>query len=358
MYDNPILIIDDEVSLSAALADFLEDYDYETLTAANGQLGMQALEEHTVEAVIVDLNMPVMDGYEFIARITEQAPDLPIIALSGVGLVEEAIKAFKLGAWDFISKPVTDMEIVIQTLDRNVEKSRLITQNKIYQNHLETLVKQRTQELENSRQQIIRCLGKAAEFKDNDTGMHVIRVGEICYALAAKFGLEKTRCETIRDAAPMHDIGKIGIQDEILLKPGKLNAEEWEHMKQHVQFGCEILTAHGPTTTTCHAVDNTNPTDLLSVAKLIALTHHEKWDGSGYPLGLSGESIPIEGRIVALADVYDALASERPYKKAFPQEKCLQILREGAGKHFDPKLVSLFLDNLSEFQKLIEKYKD
>ena len=355
---DTILIIDDEPTLAQALADYLEDFDYETSIAGNGQEGLNYLQQHDASAVIVDLNMPVMDGYSFIERTTADHPNLPIIALSGVGLVEEAIRAVKLGAWDFISKPVVDMEIVTQALDRNMDKARLVIENEAYQKHLEELVHQRTAELEQSRKQIVHCLAKAAEFKDNETGMHVIRVGEVCYLLAKALGLDEKHCRTIREAAPMHDIGKIGIRDDVLLKPGKFEKDEWEHMKKHVQFGCEILTAHGVEKNSCGTIDVSFTSDLLGIARIIALTHHEKWDGSGYPLGLKENEIPIEGRIVALADVYDALASERPYKKAFSQEKCLEIIQEGRGIHFDPKVVDAFMKELNAIQHIQETYKD
>jgi len=209
---------------------------------------------------------------------------------------------------------------------------------------LEELVRQRTSEVTKSRLEVVRRLGRAAEFRDNETGRHVVRMSHSSALLARQLNLSEKRCEIILHASPMHDIGKIGISDTILLKPGRLTPEERTIMERHALIGADILAGA--------------ETELLEVARLIALTHHEKWDGSGYPGKLVGEAIPLEGRICAIADVFDALTSERPYKHAWPVEEAVANLQENAGSHFDPALVQAFLATLPEIIAINEKFKD
>ncbi len=360
-----ILVIDDEEGLRRSLRAFLEDLGYDTLDAANGKEGLEALRRSMPDlaAVIVDLNMPVLDGYGFLKQAVIEAPELPVIVLSGVGVVDDALQAVRLGAWDFLTKPLHNLNILDHTLNKVMEKARLIRENREYQTNLEQLVRQRTAELERTRRQIMHRLSRAAEYKDNETGHHVIRVGEIAAVLARALGLDAERCANLRDCAPLHDIGKIGIPDEVLLKPGKLDPAEWTLMQQHCMFGCEIL---GPLTSkeeahaSCEnwAAPDEDGNELLGLARLLALLHHERWDGSGYPFGLAGEAIPLEARIVAVVDTYDALASERPYKKAFPEEKCLAIIRESSGSHFDPRVVEAFFKNTDNIRSIRIKWSD
>ncbi len=210
---------------------------------------------------------------------------------------------------------------------------------------LDRLVKERTEKLHWSRRQIIQDLGRAAEYKDNETGLHIMRMSNYTRLLAQALGLNENEVELLYNAAPMHDIGKIGIPDHILLKPGKLDAQEWEIMQTHAAIGAEII-------------GDVHDSSLLRMASTVALTHHEKWNGTGYPNNLAGEDIPIEGRIVAVADVFDALTSERPYKKAWSIEDTCEFLRQEAGKHFDPQLTPLFLDLIPEVLKIKEKYAE
>ena len=192
--------------------------------------------------------------------------------------------------------------------------------------------------------QIVQRLGLAAEYKDNETGLHVIRMSHYSRVLALAAGFSEAQAEELLNAAPMHDVGKIGIPDAVLRKPGKLDGEEWEVMKQHAQIGADIIGEH--------------PSGLLRMAREIALNHHEKWDGSGYPRGISGAEIPVEARIIAIADVFDALTSERPYKKAWPVEEAMQLLREQSGRHFDPELVELFLGQLPAILEIKERWAE
>ncbi len=360
-----ILVIDDEDGLRRSLCAYLEDLGYETLDAANGSEGLAAMREHLPElaAVIVDLNMPVLDGYGFLNQARVEAPELPIIVLSGVGVVDDALQAVRLGAWDFLTKPLHNFSVLEHTLNKVMEKSRLIKENRVYQTNLEQLVRERTTELERTRRQIMHRLSRAAEYKDNETGHHVIRVGEIAAVLAQALGLNDSDCANLRDCAPLHDIGKIGIPDEVLLKPGKLDPAEWKIMQQHCMFGCEIL---GPLTSkeeahsSCEQWDtkDRDGNELLDLARTLALLHHERWDGTGYPFGLAGADIPLVARIVAVVDTYDALASERPYKEAFPEEKCLNIIRDSSGSHFDPEVVKAFFANIERIRTIRSQWHD
>jgi putative two-component system response regulator len=260
--------------------------------------------------------MPGMTGYE-VCRALKADPTtrhLPVIFITALTDVEDETQGFAAGAVDYITKPVSPP----------VVQARVRT-------HL-SLVK--VDELRQTRLQIVQRLGLAAEYKDNETGLHVIRMSHYAQALALAAGFSPAAAEDLLHAAPMHDVGKIGIPDAILRKPGRLDDEELVVMRRHAEIGAHIIGEH--------------PSGLLHMAHKIALTHHEKWDGSGYPRGLRGEDIPLEGRIVAIADVFDALTSKRPYKEAWPVEQALQALREGAGSHFDPALVALFIEHLPD----------
>jgi len=362
-----ILIIDDEPMLRQSIFDYLEDMDYDILQAGNGLEGLETMRAHMsdLQAVIVDLNMPVMDGYAFIPEAVQENPELPIIVLSGVGVVEDALKAMRLGAWDFITKPITNFGILDHTLEKVLQKARLIKENKEYQEGLERLVEKRTAELEQTRRQIMQRLCRAAEFKDNETGRHVIRVGEISALLAKALGLAEKNVEMLRECAPLHDLGKIGIPDNVLLKPGKLDEPEWEIMKRHSMYGCVILgplEEMGEAYRACEDLrdrdDASGDCELVCLAKKLAQLHHERWDGSGYPFGLKGDEIPIEARIVALVDVFDALNSKRPYKPAFPMEKTLELIRQESGRHFDPDIVDALFKNIDEIKAISKKWKD
>ncbi|WP_243312125.1 HD-GYP domain-containing protein [Fundidesulfovibrio agrisoli] len=358
-----ILVIDDDSAIRNSVRDFLEDCDREVLLAANGQEALDLLQARDdIGVALVDLNMPVMDGYTFLSKVRESRPGLPTVVLSGVGVLSDAMAAIRAGAWDFISKPILNFDVLLHSISSVEEKARLLAENRAYQEHLEEMVRQRTMQLEIANERVIHCLGKAAEFRDNDTGHHVIRVGEIARILATHMGLDQDFRRLIRLAAPMHDIGKISIPDHILLKPGPLSDEEWEVMKRHTILGCEMLHFNPEDAKPGCTLDLLNllegQDDLISMAQRIALCHHERWDGLGYPHGLRGDEIPLEARIVSVVDVYDALGSMRPYKKAIPEDVCKAKIIGASGKYFDPAVVEAFERHYDEVAEIRRKYAD
>lgn len=363
---NKILIIDDQPELRELLSGFLSSLGYITRTAANGQEGLVLLNEWPADLVTVDLQMPVLDGAGFIRQAVQKWPDMPIIIVSGVDAVDQAVEALRLGARDFITKPIESFSLVKNTIDKALEAAELIRQNRDYQHNLERMVEQRTDELEEIKRQLLYSLGKAAEYRDNETGRHVIRVGKMCGLLGKAMGISSTSARTLQEAAPLHDIGKIGISDLILLKPGKLTADEWNAMKRHCEIGCDILRHYSSMRQSDESlyqqvIEMANSGEelaLLELAMVIALCHHEKWDGTGYPMNLAGLNIPLVARIVAVVDVYDALGSERPYKEPFPEAKCQAILREGSGSHFDPQIIDAFFSNIDEIVRIKKDWMD
>ena len=297
------------------------------------------------DLILLDINMPHLDGYEVMEQIRElndpNAP--PIIILTAQHGRDYLLKALSLGARDFVGKPFDRAELLMRvsnSLDAHYAHRTLHERKEL----LEEMVRERTEALNESRLQVVRRLGRAAEYRDNETGLHIIRMSQISEILAKGLGWSPARAELMLHASPMHDIGKIGIPDAILLKPGKLADDEWEVMKTHASIGHDIL--------------NDGNSDLLMLASEIALSHHEKWDGSGYPNGLAGEAIPQSGRIVAVADVFDALTSERPYKKVWSIEEATAYLFEKAGSHFDPEVVAQFKVKLPEIIAIKKQYNE
>lgn len=366
MIGNRILIIDDQPELRELLSSFLSSLGYETKTATDGQDGLFMLEQWKADLVTVDLNMPVLDGRGFIQEAVNRWPDLPIVIVSGVDAVDKAVDALRLGARDLITKPVENFSLVKNTIDKALEAAELIRQNRNYQQNLELMVEQRTDELEEIKKQLLYSLGKASEFRDNETGRHVIRVGEMSGMLGRELGMSDQLAKTLKEAAPLHDIGKIGISDTILLKPAKLTDGEWATMKRHCAIGCEILRHYSSQKqsdeslykTVITMANDCSSLSLLEMAMVIALCHHEKWDGSGYPMNLFGSDTPLAARIIAAVDVYDALGSERPYKYAFAEEDCRKILQEGSGVHFDPSVIEAFFDNIDKITAIKNQWTD
>lgn len=316
MTEHPtLLIVDDEPANLQVLKNILADH-YRLLFARDGQRALALADSERPDLILLDVMMPEMSGYDVCRQLkaTRSTAHIPVIFVTALSQVADEAQGLEAGAVDYLTKPVSPA----------IVRARVRT-------HLSLV---HTEELKQTRLSVVQRLGRAAEYKDNETGRHVIRMSLFSQIIGRRLGLGEQHLEDLLNAAPMHDIGKIGIPDAVLLKPGKLNEDEWKIMQSHAAIGAEIIGEDG--------------SNLLRMARDIALCHHEKWDGSGYPQGLSGADIPLEARIVALADVFDALTSERPYKKAWPVEQATALIREQSGKHFDPQLVEVFFDSLPD----------
>lgn len=320
-----LLLVDDEASNLQVLRHTLQ-HDYRLLFAKDGPTALELAQRERPHLILLDVMMPGMSGHD-VCRALKQDPAtqaIPVIFVTALADVENEQLGLELGAVDYIIKPFSP----------HIVKARVRT-------HLRLVS---VEEVVQTRLEIVRCLGKAAEYKDNETGAHVLRMSHYSRIVALALGLSDAHADLLLHAAPMHDIGKIGIPDSILCKPGRLTEQEWEIMRQHTVIGAQILGDH--------------PSGLLRLAATIALCHHEKWDGSGYPRGLAGEDIPLEARIVAIADVFDALTSVRPYKRAWSVDDAVELIRSESGGHFDPRVVEAFLESLPEILQIKECWQD
>lgn len=338
-HKQTILVVDDAPANIDLLVNTLKA-DYNVKAATRGERALQIVRSgDPPDMILLDIMMPGVDGFEVCRQLKEDftTRHIPVIFVTAKIGIEDEIRGFELGAVDYITKPISPP--VVQARVRT--QLALYDQNRV----LDGKVREQTARLHETRLRIIQRLGRAAEYKDNETGLHVIRMSHYSHLLGEAVGMSATEAELLLNAAPMHDIGKIGIPDRILQKPGKLDAGEWAIMQTHSQIGADILGDAGDS-------------DLLEMARIVALTHHEKWDGSGYPNGLVGEAIPRVGRIVAIADVFDALTSERPYKRAWPVEQAVALLKDGAGSHFDPQLVPAFLSVLPQVLDIQARYAE
>ncbi|WP_415715339.1 HD-GYP domain-containing protein [Maridesulfovibrio sp.] len=347
---SKILVVDDEPHNIVLLEGILTKLGHDVVGAENAVVALEKL-DRTFDLVLSDVMMPVMDGFEFVAKIREHAEiyDIPVIMVTTLSQKDDRLKAVEVGANDFITKPIDIVELKTRTESMLKQKSQQ-DEIKSFQVDLNEMVESRTMELrealarlDDAHVETIHYLCAAAEYKDEDTADHLIRMAEYSRILAEKIGLDSKTVQLIHTSSPMHDIGKIGIPDSVLLKPGKLTAEEWGIMKKHAVLGGNILS--------------TGSSDYINMGASIALSHHEKWDGSGYPNALAGDEIPLPGRICAIADVFDALTSKRPYKEPFSIEKSLEIMKEGSGNHFDPELIRVFFENLDEIIKVKKNTK-
>ncbi len=334
-YKEIILVDDIEANLKL-LNTILVEAGYKTRPSTDPVFALEAALKRPPDLFILDIKMPVIDGFTFCKKLkeNENTRKIPVVFLTALTESDSITQAFKVGGNDYISKPFRTTEVL----------SRVQTHLKLheYEERLEQKVEEGINEIralnleiEDTQREVIHIMGSVAEERSPETGLHVSRVAEFSTLLARLSGVNEDQCELIRAASPMHDIGKIGIPDSILTKPGKLTAEEWEIMKTHSELGYKML--------------KTSNRPMLKTAAIISLEHHEKWDGSGYPKGLAGEEITLFGRITALSDVFDALCSERYYKEAWPIEKVLMHIRAESGQHFDPSLVDLFFDNIHLF---------
>ena len=344
--NTKILIVDDEQANIALLEDVLENEGYTNFkSTADSRKALDLYKEFRPDLVLLDLNMPHLDGFQVMEQLSEVEKNsyAPVLVLTAQADRNTRLRALAAGARDYIEKPF-DITEVVQRISNMLEIRLLHNQVRDQNQILEEKVRARTCELEETRQEAILRLGRAAEYRDNETGMHVIRMSRLSARLAKEIGLNYKECQLILQASPMHDVGKIGIPDEILLKPGKLNEEEWVIMKKHSEIGAEILSG--------------SRSAIMKMAESIALTHQERWDGSGYPNSLKGEEIPLAGRIVAICDVFDALTSKRYYKEAYSIEKSMGIIEQGSGKDFEPRLVEAFKEALPEMVRIVKELPD
>jgi len=344
--DFKILICDDSVTNVMILCKLCESEGFDKVErVTDPRKVLPAIEASDFDLLLLDIEMPHMNGFEVMGQVREKycKETLPILILTGLQDIETRNRALSEGASDFLNKPFDQTEVLLRV-------KNLITLRQAYKfqeniNHeLERKVNERTEELNRATETLIHRLALAGELRDQETGQHVVRVGEYARLLAEEVGLPEEISFMINKAAPLHDIGKIGIPDSILLKPDQLDDSERHVMNSHTLMGADLLGDHDSL--------------LIQLAASIAKSHHEKWDGTGYPNQLSGESIPIEGRITSISDVFDALTTERPYKKAWSVEQALEHLQAEAGKSFDPTLVQLFIDNIDKVKSIHQTYKD
>jgi putative two-component system response regulator len=355
--ENLILVVDDEEPIRRILCRLLERNGYASTGASDAEDAMVRLKEQDFSLVLTDMDMPGSSGLDLIMQINQAHPDTATVMVTGMDDAKLAHTALDIGAYGYIIKPFEPNEILINVANA-LRRRGLEIENRTHRMRLEQMIKERTAELWEaiarlekaekdirlSREETIQRLAIAAEFRDDETAQHIQRMSRYCALLARSHGADTERAELIRVATLMHDVGKIGIPDSILLKPGKLTPEERTIMQQHSEIGYRILAG--------------SKSDLLRTAAEIAWTHHERVDGTGYPLGLVGDQIPLEGRIAAIADVFDALTSDRVYKKAFPLGKAVDIMREGRDIHFDASLLDSFLNVIDEALEIRERYAD
>jgi len=347
-----VMVVDDEERNLRLMEALLIPLGYEVALFKSGEDALNEVQNVRPDVILLDIMMPGINGFEVVKRLKEDenTKAIPVIMVSALREVEDRIRALDTGADDFLTKPVDRAEL--QARVRSLLKVKQYNDYmKDYQKKLKIEVDNKTRELRQALQQLkgasldtIFRLSSAAEYRDEDTAAHIMRMSHYSAAVSRVLGLDEKEVEMILYASPMHDVGKIGIPDRVLLKPGKLDPEEWKIMVQHAEIGARILRK--------------SDSDYIRAAEIIALSHHEKWDGSGYPNGLKGKDIPREGRIVAIADVFDALTSRRPYKEPFSVEKSFGILREGRGSHFDPDVVDAFFSIEGEVLSIKERYRD
>jgi putative two-component system response regulator len=352
-----ILVVDDDEQSRSLLKRILEAQGHSCRLAGGADEARDELNEHGFDLVLSDVRMPGGSGIDLLAYVRAQYPFLPVVMISGIGEIDVATAALELGAYGWVSKPFDTTQIVIAVANALIRAS-LEEESLAYAERLEQAVVTRTMELERTvvkleaseielrrvTKDTIAALTRAIERRDIETAHHIERVSRYATMLAGLLGLPEERCELIRAAAPMHDVGKIGIPDGILLKPGRVTSAEFSVIKQHVRLGHSILSL--------------SEQPLLQLAAEIAQTHHERWDGNGYLIGLGGEQIPLEGRITSIADTFDALVSRRVYKAPVPLEEAFAVIDAAAGTQFDPELADLFVSHREEAEAIFHEYPD
>jgi putative two-component system response regulator len=352
-----VLIVDDEEPIRRLLGYMLQSHGYETVLASDAREARLKLGETSFALLLCDVNMPGESGMDLVRHVFREHPYTAAIMVTGLDSTVLANAALDMGAFGYIVKPFEANEVLINVANA-LRRRRLEMENRFHRENLEDVVKTRTlalqqalewlekseKELRLSREETIRRLAIAAEYRDSATAQHIHRMSHYCELLARRYGLSAERCDLIRTASPMHDIGKIGTPDHVLLKPGKFTQDEFNVIAQHAEIGYRILAG--------------SDAEILNVAATIALTHHERWDGSGYPRKLKGEAIPIEGRIASIADAFDALTTARVYKPAFDFEHAVELMGKHRGEHFDPELLDVFLASLTDIKHIHEEYAD
>lgn len=333
-----ILIVDDSPENLMVLSEILKPF-YKVKVTTGGNKALNLIAGGDIpDLILLDIMMPDISGYDVCKKLKNDpmTRNIPIIFVTALSDYTNEEEGLHLGAVDYITKPINS-SIVLARVNTHITLLR----NK---HNLEQKLQERTEEIVLTRMEVIRQLGRAAEFKDNETGTHILRMSAYAKLIAQKIGLDNARTELIYLSAPMHDIGKIGTPDAILQKPGSLTPQEWEIIRKHPAQGADIIGNH-------HSL-------LLQTARIVSLTHHERFDGTGYPNGIKGYDIPLAGRIVAIADVFDALTSKRPYKEAWSIESAVEYLLDQKGKHFDGELVDTFLRCIDEIKAIMAQFKD
>lgn len=335
---KPVVLIVDDAPESIDVLRGVLGAEYQVKAAIHGSVALDLVRTAPPDLILLDIMMPEMNGFEVCEKLKSNPVDaqIPVIFVTTLADAGSEGRGLELGAVDYLTKPYVPSLVL----------SRVRSHVALYHRHrsLEQEVRARTHELSDTRLEIIRRLGRAGEYRDNETGMHVLRMSHIARLLALQLGMNEQVADLVLQSAPMHDVGKLGIPDRILLKPGKLTQEEWEIMKRHTLIGAEIVGDH--------------PSELMQTARMVALRHHERWDGSGYPHGLRGEAIPQIARLVAVADVFDALLSARPYKAPWTVADTIAEIKAQGGRHFDPAAANALLDILPQCLAVRERYRD
>lgn len=350
--DGIILVVDDDPAVLRSIASLLSQ-DYEVVACSSAEEAIAHVSRNAVDAVLTDIRMPTLSGMELLDQIRRILPDIPIILMTGYAEMDTVISAVKKKAFDFITKPFSP-DVLMESVARAMQEHKTTFEQQQFRRMLEESVSEKARELAKAlslvngmSMEVIHRLTTAAECRDNDTGEHIIRIGEYARSLARTLNQSEDYAHRIKFAAQMHDIGKIGIPDSILLKAGPLTNEEFNIMKDHTIIGERILRG------------STSP--VLQMAASISVSHHERWDGSGYPYGFKSEIIPLEGRIIFLCDQYDALRSKRPYKDGLSHERCCEIILEGDGRSmphfFDPQVLDAFAHTKQDFDDIFNRYQ-